>query len=93
MVGGTIPAAVGGLPGVCTITVNVTAPTPGNYANTLAAGALVTSSGANVAASTAVLSVSTATATNVPTLTQWAMIALMLLLAVTGFTAMRTRIA
>jgi len=90
MIGGTIPAAVGGLPSICTITVNVTAVTSGNYANMLPAGALVTSAGSNAAASTAVLSVSPAT-TAVPTLTQWAMIALILLLAVTGFTPMRRR--
>jgi uncharacterized repeat protein (TIGR01451 family) len=92
MAGGTIPAAAGGIPGVCTITVNVTAATPGSYANALPAGALVTSAGNNVAGATAVLSVGPVAATDVPTLTQWTTIALMLLLAVAGLIATGRRI-
>jgi len=60
--GGTIPAAVGGVPGACTIAVNVTAVTAGNHANTLPAGAPVTSADGNLAASTAALSVGLAAA-------------------------------
>jgi hypothetical protein len=91
MTGGTIPAAVGGIPGVCTITVNVTAVIPGSYINTLATGALVTGGGNNAAASSATLAVGAPTAAAIPTLTQWAIIALTLLLALAGVMAMRRR--
>lgn len=90
MTGGAIPAAAGGVPGACAITVNVTAATPGNYANALPPGALATSAGDNLETSTAILRVGPA-ATEIPTLAEWATIALMLLLAVTGFRAMRGR--
>lgn len=88
MTGGTIPQAVSGIPGACTITLNVVAVTPGTYANELPAGALVTSNGTNAAASSAVLVGSRA---EIPTLSQWAMIALTVLLALAGFAAMRRR--
>ena len=88
MTGGTIPHAVSGIAGACTITLNVTAVTTGTYANTLPAGALVTSNGTNAAASSAVLSVFSGA---IPTLSQWAMIALTVLLALAGFAAMRRR--
>jgi hypothetical protein len=90
MTGGTIPAAAGGIPGLCTIAVNVTATLAGNYANTLPAGALDTSGGRSTTVSSATLFVSEATKA-VPTLTQWAMIALALLLALVGFAAMRRK--
>jgi hypothetical protein len=89
MTGGAIPAASGGIPGVCTITVNVTAVIPGNYINTLAVGALVTTSGNNATASSATLRVGAATTAAVPTLTQSAIVALALLLALAAVTAMR----
>ena len=71
--GGTITAATGGstvalaagsipLDGSCAVTVDVTAPTGGSYINSLAAGALVTSNGSNVAPAVASLTV------NAPTL-------------------------
>ncbi len=74
---GTIPAAASGIPGVCTITVHVTAATPGSYTNTLPANALQTNIGNNTASAGAILSVSTATATAVPTMTEWGMIIFM----------------
>ncbi len=58
MTGGTIPAAVSGVPGTCTIKVNVTAGAPGSYTNTLIADALVTTGGNNTRSSGAALSVS-----------------------------------
>jgi hypothetical protein len=91
MTGGTIPAAVGGVAGVCAITVNVTAVIPGNYINTLAAGALVTGGGNNATASSATLRVGAATTAAIPTLTQWAIVALTLFLGLAGVTAMRRR--
>jgi hypothetical protein len=71
--------------------VNVTAVTPGNYINTLPAGALVTGGGNNAAASSATLRVGATTTAAIPTLTQWAIIALTLLLALAGAMAMRRR--
>ncbi len=52
LAGGTIPAG-----GSCTVTVNVTSATAGSYADPLAAGAVTTVIGANVAAATATLTV------------------------------------
>jgi len=52
LTGGSIPAN-----GTCTVTVDVTAPTAGNYINQLAAGALQTSNGTNVAPAFATLTV------------------------------------
>ena len=57
LTGGTIPHAVGGVPGTCTIKVNVTAVAPGSYTNALPAGALVTSGGNNTGSPGAVLGV------------------------------------
>ena len=54
LVGGSIAAS-----NVCTITVNVTAPTGGTYVNTIGAGALTTSGGANTAATSASLQIAT----------------------------------
>jgi len=56
--GSTIPAAVGIIPGTCTVTVDVTAATAGSYINTLVAGALQTSNGNNAAPAVATLTVS-----------------------------------
>ncbi|MCZ2134264.1 MAG: DUF11 domain-containing protein, partial [Burkholderiales bacterium] len=58
--GATIP---GGAPGSCTITANVTSSTPGTVTNTIAAGALQTNFGNNVAAANANLTVTTNTPT------------------------------
>lgn len=54
LTGGVIP---GGAPGSCTVTVNVTAPTAGNFINTLPANALQTSNGNNAAPAIATLTV------------------------------------
>ena len=54
LTGGIIP---GGSPGSCTVTVNVTAATTGNYFNTLPAGALQTSNGNNTSTVIATLTV------------------------------------
>lgn len=54
LTGGVIPA---GAPGTCTVTVNVTAPTVGNYINTLPANALQTSNGNNADSASATLTV------------------------------------
>ena len=52
--GGTIPAN-----NVCTITVNVSAPTGGTYINTIAVGALSSSGGSNTAGTSASLQIAT----------------------------------
>ncbi|MEO6965055.1 MAG: ice-binding family protein, partial [Acidobacteriaceae bacterium] len=52
LTGGAIPAN-----GSCTITVDVTAPAPGNYFNTLPAGSLQTGNGSNTAPAVATLTV------------------------------------
>jgi hypothetical protein len=56
---GTVSLALGiipgGAPGMCTITVNVTAAAAGNYLNTLPAGALLTTNGPNSAPAGATL--------------------------------------
>lgn len=54
LTGGAIP---GGAPGTCTVTVNVTAATAGNYVNTIPAGALLTSVGSNIFPAIATLTV------------------------------------
>ncbi len=59
--GMTIPAL-----GACTVTVNVTSNTPGNYNLTLPVGALTSSNGANTAAASATLTV---TSPNAPAIT------------------------
>ena len=92
----TIPAGVGTTPGSCTVTVNVTAPGCGNFINTLAANALQTSNGNNAGAATATLAVTCAVVPppptrEIPTLSEWAMIATALMLLTMGFAAMRRR--
>ncbi|MDQ3011915.1 MAG: ice-binding family protein, partial [Acidobacteriota bacterium] len=54
LTGGAIP---GGVPGTCTVTVNVTAALGGSYINTIPAGALQTSNGNNPAPAIATLTV------------------------------------
>jgi len=63
LTGSTIPAN-----GSCTVTVNVTAASGGNYINTLPTGALQTSNGSNAAPAVATLTVITPTAGTAPTL-------------------------
>jgi Ice-binding-like len=81
----SIPAGSGATPGICTLTVDVTAPVGGSYLNTLAANALQTSNGNNAAAANATVTVTPA----VPTLPGWAIITLTALLVLAGFAAMR----
>jgi uncharacterized repeat protein (TIGR01451 family) len=87
--GRSIPAS-----GSCTVSVNVTAAAGGSYINTLPAGALVTSNGNNAAPAIATLTVvppviPPTSAAGIPTLSEWAMIMLAMLLAIVGFAAMR----
>lgn len=89
-IGSTIPGGSIATPGFCTVTVNVTSTIAGCYLNTLAVGALATDLGSNAVSPTAV-SVCFTTAAGIPTLSEWAMIALTLLLAFAGFAAMRRR--
>jgi len=80
------------------VTVNVTAPGCGNFVNTIAAGALQTSNGNNTGAAVATLAVTCAVVpppvvppAQIPTLSEWGMILLALLLAAMAFRAMRAR--
>ena len=73
--------------GSCTLTVAVTSNAPGTYVNTIPAGALITTNGANPAPATATLTV----AVPIPTLSEWAMILLVGLLALAGFKTLRRR--
>jgi hypothetical protein len=50
-----IPAGVGATPGSCTISVDVTSATPGNYINTIPVNALQTSNGNNAGSAVATL--------------------------------------
>jgi len=88
---GTIPGGSVAIPGFCTLTVNVTAPIAGNFLNTVPVGALQTTGGNNTV-SPAVVILSVSTATGVPTLSGWAMIMLIALLALVGFAAMRRQV-
>ena len=83
--GSTIPAA-----GSCRVVANVTAAAPGSYTNTIPIAGLQTTSGNNPVAATAILTVSAAIPP-VPTLTEWAMIGLAVLLCLGAFLAMRRR--
>jgi len=89
-VGRTIPGGSVALPGSCTLTVDVTASIAGSYLNTVPVGALQTSGGNSTASSAASILI-VDKATNIPTLSEWAIIALTLLLACAGFAAMRRR--
>ena len=84
--GTTIP---GGEPGTCVLVVDVTSEETGTYINTLEATALETDQGSNADPASATLDV--ITVIGIPTLSQWAMILLTLLLAAMGFAAMRRR--
>ncbi|MDZ7583771.1 MAG: IPTL-CTERM sorting domain-containing protein [Thiobacillus sp.] len=91
LTGGTIPVASlnPASTGTCAVSVNVTAASAGSLTNTVAAGGLVTNNGNNAAPASAVLTVTSLVATSIPTLSEWAMIMLVALLAMTGFVAMR----
>ena len=82
--GSSVPA------GGCTVTVNVTASVPKLYTNTIAAGALTTTGGANATAASATLAVAVAV-TGVPTLSEWGLIVLSSLMAVFGWMQIRRR--
>jgi hypothetical protein len=80
LTGGSIPAN-----GSCTLTVDVTSATQGDYTNTLLAGALVTDAGNNDSPATAVLTVQPRVVPPpppqpIPTLPEWALILLGLLM-------------
>jgi uncharacterized repeat protein (TIGR01451 family) len=57
LTGATIPAGSTATPGVCTVTVQVTATTTGSHLNTLPIGALTTSNGDNATEASATLTV------------------------------------
>jgi len=69
---------------------NVTSATAGSYTNTIAVGALKTSNGNNTVAAVATLVISAAIPP-VPTLPEGAMIALVALVCLGGFFAIRRR--
>jgi hypothetical protein len=75
--GHTIPGGSIAIPGFCTLTVDVTAPSGGCFVNTVPVGALQTDGGSNTVSPTATLC--TSTATSVPTLNEWGVIIFMLL--------------
>jgi hypothetical protein len=85
--GSTIP---GGAPGSCTVLVNVTSATAGTYTNVIGANYLWTTNGNNVAPAYATL-VITPVVPPVPTLSEWAMIMLAVLLSLAGFAAIRRK--
>jgi hypothetical protein len=80
----------GGAIGSCTVIVNVTSSTPGAYTNVIPVGALQTTNGNNITPGIALFTV-VAGIPPVPTLGGWAMIALVMLLGLGGFIALRQR--
>ena len=90
--GRTIPGGSVASPGSCTLTVDVTALVAGTYLNTMPVGALQTSGGnSTVSSAASILIVAAATTTAIPTLSEWAIIALTLLLAWAALAVMRRR--
>ena len=87
--GSTVTLATGSTipPGSCTIGVNVSAAAAGSFVNTILAGALQTNNGNNAAPAAATLAVGI----SVPTLSEWAFIMLVVLLAAAGVVALRRR--
>lgn len=88
--GATIPS---GAPGMCTISVDVTAAAAGSYVNSLPI--LSTDKAAAAAPSSVTLTVSATPiyAQGIPTLSEWAMIMLAALLAMVGFVTIRRQTA
>jgi uncharacterized repeat protein (TIGR01451 family) len=85
--GGTIPAN-----GSCTVAIDVTAATPGNYPNSIPSGAVTSdNAGSNTAGSTtATLTVGAAQGeADVPTASEWALIVMAMALALVGWKMMR----
>jgi uncharacterized repeat protein (TIGR01451 family) len=80
----------GGAPGSCIVTVNVSSASAGAFTNIIPVGALQTSNGNNITPGIALFTV-IAGIPPVPTLAGWAMIALVMLLGLGGFVALRQR--
>lgn len=93
LTGGTIPAAslANNLPGSCTVTVDVASSVVGVYVNTVEVGGLITASGTNAEPAIATLNVVVGGVTDIPTLSEWAMMVLVALLLLVGGLAMRGR--
>jgi CSLREA domain-containing protein/uncharacterized repeat protein (TIGR01451 family) len=82
--GGTVPAS-----GSCTVTVNVTSAMAGNYSNTIPPGGVTTANaGPNADPAAATLAVAAAMAA-VPTLSEWGLLLLGLLLALAAVAVLR----
>ena len=75
-------------PGSCTLIVSVRAGGPGNYVNTIPAGALATTLGINPAAASAAVTVDVPA---IPTLSEWGMLMLATLLLLVGCARTRRR--
>jgi hypothetical protein len=88
--GATIPGGTPSNPGFCTVSVNVTSSTAGRFLNALPTNALQTNLGNSPAPGPAVLLV-VMTHEAVPTLSEWALIPLAMVLAVTGWLQYRRR--
>jgi hypothetical protein len=92
--GRIIPGGSGNVPGFCTLSVDVTASIAGCYVNTVPSGGLQTSGGNSTTPTAATLCANAApvtTSSAIPTLSQWGLIALTLLLAFAGVKLLRTR--
>jgi len=94
----TIPASAGATAGLCTMSVDVTGSTAGSFLDVIAANALQTSNGNNALAAQATLTITPAVATPppgpaapIPTLSEWAMIVMVLGLIAAAFAAIRRR--
>ena len=83
--GSTIPA------GSCFLVVDVTAAALGTYTNTLPINSLVTDSGNNASAASAILTI--VAVVPVPTLPEWALIILAVSLGLIGFVGLRRRLS
>jgi uncharacterized repeat protein (TIGR01451 family) len=91
LTGGQIPAGTlsPAAPGTCTVTVDVTSSVSGIHVNTIPVGGLTTDNGNNAAPAIADLTVVALAPTDIPTLSEWAMILLASLLAMAGLVAVR----
>jgi len=83
--GGTIPAN-----GSCQVTVNMTSNTPGTYANSTGVVTSTNAGSAGPATAQLVVVAVLAPATAIPTLAQWALVLLTLLLGFAGAAAHRS---
>lgn len=89
-VGATIPGGTPGTPGFCTVSVDVTSSTAGSFLDVLPADALQTNLGNSPGPGPAVLLV-VVTRQAIPTLSEWALMLLAMLLAATGWLQYRRR--